>query len=345
MKRRSKLKKLVDQSGPLIALLIMCTFLAIVSPKFLTINNLMKIIEQSTINGLISLGLFMAILTAGIDLSVGSIVAFSSMIMGLAAVKWGVNPYLSMLLCLGCGAGIGLINGVLLTRLNLPHPFISTMATKNIFRGLTLIVTASVPISGLPGPIQFLGSAYLLGIPVPLVLLLVVYTIFFFIFKYTVTGRHIYAVGGNYEAARLSGIDTKNTITLVYIASGFMAGLAGIVLAGRVNAVYPTAGIDYETDAIAATIIGGTSFMGGIGTVHGTLFGALIIGVLRNGLNLLNVPPSMQTVLLGCVIVGSVYVDVLKQRSMKKIKPGAGQKLGRTTILCEDRSAAGISQK
>lgn len=300
--------------GILLSLIVLCAIIAILSPRFLTIDNLRNVTSQATVSAVVSIGLFLAILTGGIDLSVGSILALSIMIMGICQVQLGWNPYLSMLVCLVVGSIMGLINGLLLTKLKLPHPFISTMGTQKIARGLSLAVTAAMPISGFATPIQFLGSRSLGLIPASVLLVILLYVVMYIFLTHTATGRYIYAVGGNVEASRLSGINIHRVLCLVYTISGFMAALAGIVLVGRVNAAYPLAGQDYETDAIAAVIIGGSSFSGGVGKIYNTVIGVLIIAVLRNGLNLLNVDSAWQTVAIGVVIIAAVYLDVVRQK-------------------------------
>lgn len=311
-------KELLGKFGSLIALALLCLILSLSSSKFLSINNFMNIAQQSSINALLALGMLLPILTAGIDLSVGSILGLSAMVMGVVAVNMGLNPILAIAVCLGMGALLGYLNGIMLTKLRLPHPFISTLGTMNIARGLALIVTAAAPIAGFPVAVQFVGSESIGPIPVSFILVLIVYIIFHYFLNRTSTGRYIYAIGGNREAARLSGIHVNQVLVIVYTLSGLMAGLAALVLVGRVNSAFPLAGLGYELDAIAAVIIGGASFFGGVGTVWGTLIGALIIAVLRNGLNLLNVSADFQLTLIGLVIIVAVYVDVLRQRSSKK---------------------------
>ncbi|MDQ0285972.1 ribose transport system permease protein [Desulfofundulus luciae] len=311
-------KETLYNLGALLGLVLLCIVLSILSPKFLTLDNLMNIAGQASINAIIAVGMFLAILTAGIDLSVGSILALSTMVMGVLNVNLGLNPILSILACLTLGALLGLTNGILLTRLNLPHPFISTLGTMNMARGLALVITGAAPVSGFPESIQFLGAAFAGPIPVSFILVAVLYTGMYFFLNRTTIGRYIYAVGGNPEASRLSGIDVKKILNLVYTISGFTAALAGLVLVGRVNSAYPLAGLGYELDAIAAVIIGGASFFGGIGTIGGTLIGAILIAVLRNGLNLLNVSADWQTFVIGAVIIAAVYVDILRQRAAKK---------------------------
>lgn len=300
--------------GIVLSLVVLCIVISILSPRFLSLDNLRNVTAQATVSAVISVGEFLAILTGGIDLSIGSILAMSIMIMGVFVVRLGMDPYLGMLLCLLIGTLIGLVNGLLLTKLKLPHPFISTMGTKMIARGIALAVTAAMPISGFPGSVQFLGSHYFGPIPASVVLVIILYTIMFFFLNHTATGRHIYAIGGNTEASRLSGINVSKVKCIVYSLSGLTAALAGIVLVGRVNAAYPLAGQDYESDAIAAVIIGGASFSGGVGKIGNTIIGVMIIAVLRNGLNLLNVDSSFQTVTIGVVIILAVYIDVLRQR-------------------------------
>ena len=317
MKKKKRKSEGRKSFGILLSLIVLCAIISILSPRFLTLDNLRNVTSQATVSAVVSIGLFLAILTGGIDLSVGSILALSIMMMGIFQVKLGFNPYLSMLLCLGVGSFVGLLNGLLLTKLRLPHPFISTMGTQKIARGLSLAVTAAAPISGFAVPVQFLGSRSIGPIPASVVLVVLLYIVMFLFLTHTATGRHIYAVGGNVEASRLSGINVDKVLCIVYTISGFMAALAGIVLVGRVNAAYPLAGQDYETDAIAAVIIGGSSFSGGVGKIYNTVIGVLIIAVLRNGLNLLNVDSAFQTVAIGVVIILAVYLDVIRQKKSK----------------------------
>lgn len=314
------LKNVLSKFGSLLGLLILCIILSIASDQFLTFKNVMNIANQSALNSLISVGMLLTILTAGIDLSVGSVLALSICVMGVSISKWHFNPILALMICLLMGCIIGCVNGLLLTKLKLPHPFISTLAMKNVARGLALIVTAASPISGFSKSVQFLGAEKLGPIPVSFILVIVVFVIFHIFLNRTAQGRYIYAVGGNPEAAKLSGVNVPRTLVLVYTLSGLMAALCGIVLVGRVNAAFPLAGLEYDADAIAACIIGGASFMGGSGTVWGTLIGAMIMAVLRNGLNLLGVSADLQTIAIGAVIIGAVYVDVLRSQAQKKAK-------------------------
>ena len=317
---KSGIKEKISKFGSVLGLVLLCIVLSVISSDFLTVKNIMNITSQASITCLISMGMLLAILTAGIDLSVGSMLALSSCLMGIAIVKWNWNPFVAILLCLAMGLFLGLINGLLLTKLRLPHPFISTMGMKNVARGLALIITAASPISGFPKSILYLGSGFIGVVPVSFILVIIVCAGFYIFLNRTAQGRHIYALGGNKEAAQLSGVNVDKTLVVVYTIAGLMSALAGIVLAGRVNAAFPLAGLEYDSDAIAACIIGGASFMGGSGTVGGTLIGAFIMAILRNGLNLLGVSPDVQTVAIGAVIIGAVYVDVLRNSVSKKVK-------------------------
>jgi ribose transport system permease protein len=310
------IKKHLYSLGVLFSLILLCIVLTILTDRFLTVSNLMNVAGQAAINSIISIGMFLAIMTSGIDLSVGSVLALSTMTMGFFVRNYNVNPFLALLICLAVGTLLGLCNGLMLTKLRLPHPFISTMGMRQMARALCLVVTGTQPIFGFDAPIVFLGSASIGRVPVSFILVAVLYVIMFIFLTRTRTGRHIYAVGGNREASRLSGINVDRTLNLVYAMSGFFAALAGIIVVGRVNTAFPLAGVDFETDAIAAVIIGGSSFFGGVGKIGNTIVGVLIIAVLRNGLNLLGVPSAWQTFTVGAVIILAVFIDVLRQRVM-----------------------------
>jgi ribose transport system permease protein len=311
-------KELLSKFGALIGLVLLFIIMTLLNSQFLTLNNIMNIASQSSINALLGVGMLLTILTAGIDLSVGSILALSIMVMGVVVVNAGMNPFLGIFVCLGVGALIGWLNGILLTKLRLPHPFISTLGTMNVARGIALIITGAAPIAGFPFAIQYVGNQFVGPVPVSFLLVILTYVLFHLFLTRTATGRYIYAIGGNKEAAHLSGINVDRILVIVYTLSGLMSALAGLVMVGRVNSAFPLAGLGYELDAIAAVIIGGASFFGGVGTVWGTLIGAMIIAVLRNGLNLLNVSADLQMAIIGLVIIAAVYVDVLRQRSAKK---------------------------
>lgn len=279
------------------------------SPNFLTVNNLMNVLRQVSINALIAFGMTFVILTGGIDLSVGSILALTGAVTaGLLA--GGMDPILAMLIGLVLGAILGAINGIIISKGNVA-PFIATLATMTIYRGLTLVYTEGRPISGLGDSLSFqmIGKGYFLGIPVPVVTMVVAFAVLYFILKKTTFGRRVYAVGGNEEASRLSGIKVGRIKIYVYALTGALAALASLILTSRLNSAQPTAGNMFELDAIAAVVLGGTSLTGGRGWIVGTLIGALIIGVLNNGLNLIGVSSFFQQVVKGAVILLAVLID------------------------------------
>ncbi|MEO8289003.1 MAG: ABC transporter permease [Chloroflexota bacterium] len=308
--------ELLARYGAPLGLILLCIFLTWRSEFFLTPENIANIGRQSAIIAILSLGQLAVILTAGIDLSVGALMALCVTALATLAIKLGVNAYVAILACLVLGLLLGVTNGLLLTKLHLPHPFISTLGMMNVARGLALILTGGFPISNFPDPaVTYIGSQEIAGVPVAFILVVALYLLGHFVLTQTTVGRQIYAVGGNPEAARLSGINVSRTLILVYAVSGLMAGVGALVLAGRVNSGPPNAGLGIELDTISAVIIGGASFFGGRGTAGGTMIGVLFIAVLRNGFNLLNVPGEYQTLLIGIIIVVAVYVDVLRRRS------------------------------
>ncbi len=315
--------KLLRALAPLLGLAVMCAALSVISPDFRTADNFINILRQSSVNALLALGQLLVILTAGIDLSVGSLlgvccVAFAWML------KVSVPAPASMAATLALGLLLGLVNGLLLTRLRLPHPFVSTLGMMNAARGAALILSGGFPISDLPASARWLGAGALGPLPAPVLVMLVTYLLFHLVLRYTLFGRDVYAIGGNPEASRLAGIPVAARLNMVYALSGGLAALAAIVVAGRMNSGFPLAGQGAELDAIAAVIIGGGSFFGGVGTAAGTLIGALIMAVLRNGLNLLNVSSYWQMVVVGVVIIWAVWVDVLRQRAAATGKRRAG---------------------
>ena len=304
--------------GAVLALLGMCAILTALSDHFLTFDNLMNVFRQSAVNALLALGQLLVIVTAGIDLSVGSILGFACVVAAFM-MKAGVPAWVSALGAIAVGTALGSINGLMLTRLRLPHPFIPTLGMMNVARGLALVISGGFPISGLPDGFRWLGAGKIAYIPAPVLVVLVVCAVLHLFLTRTSVGRDIYAIGGNKQAAVLCGIPVNSRLTLVYAISGGLAGLAAILLAGRMNSGYPLAGAGAELDSIAAVIIGGASFFGGVGTVSGTLVGALMIGVLRNGLNLLDVSSYWQSAVIGVVIVMAVWIDVVRQRSASKV--------------------------
>lgn len=314
MMEKVKSKRMPAFVGPLFAVLILSVVLVIVSEQFLTLDNWMNILRQTAINALVSCGMLMVLLTGGVDLSVGPIVALSSCAMGVMMQRGVTNSLLLILAALVVGILCGGFNGLLFTKLKLPHPFVSTMGARQIYRGLALLITGAAPIAGFPTGVTFLGYKNIGSVkfPVCFVAVVIIFALMGLFLNRTALGRNIYSVGGNKEAARLSGIHVPRTLNFVYIMSGLMSAIAGIVLVGRVGTALPLAGETYDMDAIAACVIGGASFSGGKGTISGTLIGALLIAVIRNGLNLLGAQTDVQFIVIGAVIIAAVFVDVVR---------------------------------
>ena len=303
------LKQNIAKIGPLIGLIVITVILGVLSDTFFTLSNIFNLLRQVSVNALIAFGMTFVILTAGIDLSVGSLLALgSALTAGLLAS--GMDPMLAVFIGLLIGLALGAVNGLIITKGKVA-PFIATLATMTIFRGATLVYTDGKPITGLSDSFTFemIGKGYVFGIPFPVILMLVIFVILFFVLRNTVFGRQVYAVGGNEEASTLSGIKADRVKIWVYSITGMLSVLAGIIITSRLNSAQPTAGTMYELDAIAAVVIGGTSLAGGRGRIVGTLIGALIIGVIDNGLNLLNVSSFYQQIVKGGVILLAVMLD------------------------------------
>ena len=301
------------QLGTLAGLVLLCLALWAATPHFLTVSNLLNVLEQTTLNAIVAAGMTFVIISGGIDLSVGSVLAFSGI--GLAlALESGAPAPAAVAIALAMGASCGLVNGLLITLGRLP-PFIATLGMMSVARGAALMLAEGRPISGFGEGFRALATERVLAVPAPVVITIVIYAVAHFVLTRTVFGRVTYAIGGNEEAARLSGVRVRLHKTAVYGVAGLTSAAAAVVLTARLNSAQPTAGTMYELDAIAATVIGGTSLLGGEGSLAGTLIGALIMGVLRNGLNLLNVSSFLQQVVIGAVIIGAVLVDMsLKRR-------------------------------
>lgn len=297
----------IQRMGPLLGLVLIVIVLSIISADFLTISNIFNVLRQISINALIAFGMTFVILTGGIDLSVGSILALSSALTA-GMMAGGMDTTLSVLIGLLAGVLMGAVNGLLISKGKVA-PFIGTLATMTVFRGLTLVYTEGKPITGLNEDFALLGKGFFLEIPMPVIWMLISFAVLYFILRHTTFGRHVYALGSNEEATKLSGIKTTKVKIFVYSISGLFAALSGIILTSRLNSAQPTAGSAYELDAIAAVVLGGTSLSGGKGWIVGTLIGAMIIGVLDNGLNLLNVSSFYQLVVKGGVIVAAVLLD------------------------------------
>ena len=301
------MRDILRRFGILFAFILLMVVLAFLSDSFLTVNNLLNIARQVSINAIIAAGMTFVILTFGIDLSVGSVLAFSGAI--IAGLLSRGHP-----LVVGIGAGllvgglIGLVNGLIITKGGV-QPFIATLGMLTIARGATLVYTDGRPITGLPDAFVWLGAGEIARIPVPVVIMAFVFAASYVVLTQTVLGRYIYAIGGNEEATRLSGVNVAFYKTLAYVISGALSALSAVILTARLNSAQPTAGMGYELDAIAAVVLGGTTLAGGEGGIAGTLLGAFIIGVLNNGLNLLNVSSFYQQVVKGVVILLAVLLD------------------------------------
>ncbi len=319
-----KVAKFLDAYGIIVVVFAMMAFLTWTQPQFfLSPDNLSNIVKQNASAALLALGMFVVIVTAGIDLSVGSIMALAMVSLAILDKSHGWPWYVVIFVGPLIGLACGLVNGLGLTFLKLPHPFIMTLGMLNVARGLTNLATNAAPVSGLKPEVRYAGQkVYDLGIftapagvPASLIIVAVCAIGLWFYLSRTNIGRHIYAIGGNPHAAKVSGINVDRVLVYVYMICGCFAGLAGLLLAGRTDSGFPNAGIGAELDAIAAVIIGGASFFGGRGNVLGVLAGVLIIGLLRNGLNLNNVSVFWQQILIGLVIIAAVYIDVLRRRA------------------------------
>ena len=310
--KKLSIKSMSNTIVVLAALVVLCIALSLASPYFATKNNLINIVLQAAINATLACGMTFVILTGGIDLSVGSIVAFAGILLGVM-LKAELPLAVALIGCVLVGGVCGLVNGLLVTRINLP-PFISTLGMMSIARGGALYIADGRAISGFSGRLNYIGSGTILGIPVMILIMALTFVIGLFILKFTRAGRYIYAIGGNVEATRLSGINTNRYTALVYVICGLTAGLAAVLLTSRLDSAQPVAGEGYELDAIAATVIGGTSLSGGEGKLSGTIIGALIIAVLNNGLNLLNVSSYIQQIVIGLVIILAVTFDRIRSK-------------------------------
>ena len=295
----------------LIPLIIICIILSLAKPQFLTIDNIFNVLRQASIYAIMAVGMTFVIIGGGIDLSQGSVLALAAIVVSFVLKNGEGNMYLAMLAGLLTGAGIGFINGAAIAYLRIP-PFIVTLGTMNIVRGIALIITDAKTASANYLPFRTIGQEYLLGIPVPIYIFTIIAFIGHFVLSQTSTGRYIYALGSNEEAARLSGVKTVRNKIIIYTLSGLVVACAAIVYLSRLGAAQPTAGSGYELESIAATIIGGTSISGGEGGMLGSVLGAILVAVIRNGLVILGVKTYWQWVVSGAIIILAVSIDVLR---------------------------------
>lgn len=314
---RKSVKKIFSDYGIIVVFLLLCVMLSFANPYFLRTKNIMNVLKQTSINGLLSIGMTFVILTGGIDLSVGSILAFS----GIVAASYSsnamggvvLNPFLSAGIGLLGGMLLGSVNGLLVAKWRVPA-FVVTLGMLSMGRGFTYIYSDGMPVPNIDDSFLMFGQGNIFGIPLPVIIFGVVFALTWMILYRTRFGRYVYAVGGNEKSAMISGVNTKLIIFFVYVISGFLSALGGIILTARTTAGLPQAGQSYELDAIAAVVIGGTSLSGGQGRLVGTLFGALLMGVINNGLDLLGVSSYFQQVIKGAIIVGAVLLDSLRKK-------------------------------
>ncbi len=299
---------------PLAGLIVVSCLMGLASDNFFSVGNLFNVLRQVSVVGILAVGMTFVILTGGIDLSVGSIIAVSGVVAVVLAIA-GLPAPLAVLAGIGVGALCGLVNGALTAYLSLA-PFIVTLGTMTFLRGLAYTITAGQPIVSSDLNFKGIGIGYLFGVPIPVIVMAIVFLIAWFLLERTRYGRHVYAVGGNAQAARLAGVRVDRVTLSVYVIGGACAGLAGVIFAARVISAQPTAGTGYELDAIAAVVLGGTSLAGGRGRIVGTLIGSVILGVLSTGLILLNVPFFTQLLIKGVVIIFAVAIDSLKTRPL-----------------------------
>ncbi len=307
------LRKVLLENGALSGLIVLVVALTVMSPDFLSTQNLLNVGVQAAVTAILAFGVTFVIVAGGIDLSVGSVAALSAIMLGWTASKDGLPVWMAVLLAVGTGVACGLVSGGLIAYGKLP-PFIATLAMLSIGRGLSLVLSDGTPLT-LPASVATVGETLGGWFPVPLLVMVVMGGITSLVLARTYSGRSMYAIGGNEEAARLSGIRVRRQKLVIYGLSGAFAAIAGIVLASRLASAQPQAAMGYELDAIAAVVIGGASLSGGVGKASGTLIGALILAVLRNGLNLLDVSAFWQQVVIGVVIALAVLLDTLRRRA------------------------------
>ncbi len=297
----------------LLILLLICVVFALGSEEFLTPSNLLNVALQTSIIAIVAIGMTFVIFTAGIDLSVGSIMALCGALAAGFAVRQGMDTYLGISIALGVGMLLGAVNGLMIIKGGIP-PFVATLSMLAIARGLTLVYTEGRPIAGLDERFIYWGTGQLLGIPLPVIIMIFIAIIAHIVTRYTPFGLHVYSTGGNEETTRLAGVSPDRIKLAVYIISGFLAALGGLLLTARLWSAQPNAASGWELDAIAAPVLGGTSLFGGVGSIGGTIVGAFIIGVLGNGLNLMGVPSYYQQVIKGMVLILAVVVDLINKR-------------------------------
>lgn len=313
----SSLKRMKNEITMFMVLVALIVLFSLSTDKFLSGTNLINVVRQIAMIGITSIGMTYIILTAGMDLSAGSVLAVSGIIAGVAMVNFGISPAIAILLGLLSGVIIGLINGLVIAYLKIP-PFVTTLGSMQIFKGVAFIITGGMPIFGFPKSFGAIGKGYLSFIPIPVIIMIVLMVAGWVVLKKTKYGRHLYAIGGNMEAARLSGVKVNKQIILTYVLGGLFAAIAGIIMAARVDAGQPNVGLDFGLDVITAVVLGGVSIMGGEGKLTGVIIGVLIMGVLDNGLIMMNVYEYYQYVIKGLVLLLAVGFDQLNKYNQIK---------------------------
>jgi inositol transport system permease protein len=328
--RSASIVPLLSRHAPAVCLVLLMAIFAVLEPSFLSSRNLFNVMRQISIEGLIAIGMTFVILTAGIDLSVGSLVAVAGLVAAMIAkgstassfslgaeAAAGYGWFAAMMGAVAVGLTGGFLQGFAITRLKVP-PFVVTLGGLSVFRGMALMISAAGPISGFEESYRWWGQGRVGPVPVPVIIFLAFALIAFIVLRYTRYGRQVYAVGGNREAARLSGVNVQGILLSVYVIIGFLSGLAGFILSARLNSSEAVAGIGYELNVIAAVVIGGTSLFGGVGSIFGTVIGSILIGVLINGLVLMNVNSYVQQITIGLILIAVVAFDQFaKSRRLK----------------------------
>lgn len=323
------------EAGAVVPLILLIVIFSFSSPIFFTANNLFNISRQVSVISVLAIAMTFVIVSGGIDLSVGSVLAVSGIATATALKDFGLPIFISILIGILTGCVTGICNGLLVSYLNMP-PFITTMGTMTILRGLGFIYTQGYPIYNLPAEYKLIGQGYLGVIPSLTIILLVVAVIAAVVLRSTIFGRHVYAIGGNIESANLAGIKVNRVKLLVYVISGFLCAVAGVMQSARVGSGLPATGAGYELEAIAAVVIGGASMTGGSGTIIGTILGSIILGVLSNGLSLLDVDSYVMDVVSGSVVILAVLVDIIRTR----LAQNARVKATRSALEAKARGAA-----
>ncbi|HHW00884.1 MAG TPA: ABC transporter permease [Clostridiaceae bacterium] len=311
------IKSFIKKYGVIVVLLLLIGIFSLLSPAFLTVTNIINIARQVSMLGIVSVGVTFVMISGGMDLSVGAQVSLVGMISAWSMLHLGISPVVAAFLGIFTGVFLGFLNGFIAIRMKI-HPLIVTLASMTIFRGISYIICGGLPIFGFPESFTVLGQGYLGVIPIPVIVLVLAVILGSFILNSTYFGRYFYAMGGNEEAARLSGISINKLKVAVYTISGFFAGISGVILLSRVNSAQPNAATGYEFDVMTAAVLGGISIKGGEGKILGVFIGVLIMGVLSNGLILMNVGDYYQNVIKGLVLILAVAFDSMQNLSKKK---------------------------